>query len=113
MAFEHCRFLEFAADAELGDIGFVLFRQVDRILEDHLARVRSGLAGDDVHHRRFAGPVRADDGTKLARLDHQRQRIDRLEPVEGDGNVFEIKQAFASGFGNRVHRFTPLPEPVA
>ncbi|MNL55844.1 hypothetical protein D3C87_1792870 [compost metagenome] len=113
MAFEHRRLLKLAADAELGDIGFVLFRQVDRILEDHLTRIRSGLAGDDIHHRRFARAVWADDGAKLARLNHQRQRVDRLEPVEGDGNVFEIEQAFASGFGNRVHRLTPLPEPVA
>ncbi len=112
VAFEHGRLLEFAADAELGDIGLVLLGEVDRVLEDHPAGVGTRLARDDVHHRRLAGTVRANDRAKLSRFDHERQRIDRLEPVEGDGDVFQIEQAFRACFGNRVHRLTPLPEPV-
>ncbi len=35
--------------------------QVDAAVEEDRARVGPGLAGDDVHHRRLAGAVRADD----------------------------------------------------
>ena len=36
----------------------------------------------DVHHRGLAGAVRADDGAHLARLDDERQVVQRLEAVE-------------------------------
>ena len=42
--------------------------------------VRPGLAGDDVHHRRLAGAVRADDGAHLAGLERQRQVVEAWKP---------------------------------
>ena len=38
-------------------------------VEQHVAVVGPGLAGDDVHHRGLAGAVRADDGAHLAGRD--------------------------------------------
>jgi hypothetical protein len=37
MALEHGRLLELAADAELGDVGFVPFGEIDRVLEQDRA----------------------------------------------------------------------------
>ena len=69
---EHRRLLELAADAELGDLGFVqLGEVVGALLEKHIAGVGPGLAGDHVHHGGLAGAVRADDGAHLARLDRR------------------------------------------
>ena len=56
-----------------------------------LAGVGPGLAGDDVHHRRLAGAVRADDAAHLAGADRERQRVQRLEAVEADGDVVEVE----------------------
>ncbi|MEL6197841.1 MAG: urea ABC transporter ATP-binding protein UrtD [Pseudomonadota bacterium] len=39
-----------------------------------MAGVGPGLAGDDVHHRRLAGAVGADDGAHLAGSEHERER---------------------------------------
>ncbi|MNL20719.1 hypothetical protein D3C87_1419770 [compost metagenome] len=112
MAFKHRWLLEFTPDAQLGNIRLVLFREVDAVFEQHRAGIRPGLAGDDIHHRRFAGAIRTDDGPQLARLHHEGQGIERPEPVEGNGNTVEIKQAFGSVFGNRVH-ISLTPPPVA
>ena len=51
-----------------------------------------GLACDHVHHRGLAGAVRPDDGPKLARVDHQRELIERAEAIEADGDAIEIEQ---------------------
>jgi len=93
MTLEHGRLLELAADAELGDLGLVLLGQIHLAVEEHLAAIGPGLAGDDVHHRRLAGAVRADNGAKLARFDDEGQRIQRLEAVEGDGDAIKIEDA--------------------
>ena len=92
VALEDRRLLEFSADAELGDLRLVVPGQVDAALEIDVAGVRPRLAGDDVHHRRLAGAVRADDGAHLARLDDERQAVQRLEAVEGDGDAVEIEE---------------------
>ena len=89
---EHRRLLELAADAGV------------RRSRPRSARVRSivwpknavpvvgpGLAGDDVHHRRLAGAVRADDAAQLAGVDRQREPVQRLEAVEADGDVVEVE----------------------
>ena len=55
------------------------------------AGVGPGLAGDDVHHRRLAGAVGADDAAQLAGVDRQRQRVQRLEAVEADADVFQVQ----------------------
>ena len=53
-------------------------------VEQHVAGVGPGLAGDDVHHRGLAGAVGADDGAHLAGLDRERQIVERAEAVERD-----------------------------
>ncbi len=108
MTLENGRLLELAADAELGNIGLVPLGEIDLAVEEHFALVGPRLAGDDVHHRRFAGAVRADDGAKFPGLDDDRQRIQRLETVEGDGDVVEIEHAV--GLDVRDHGLTPPPE---
>ena len=52
---EYSGFLEFSADAEVGDRRLVELGEVHRAVEHHLAVVGPGLAGDDVHHGRLAG----------------------------------------------------------
>ena len=53
--------------------------------------VRTRLPGDDVHHRRLAGAVRADDAAQLAGIDVERQPVERLEAVEADGQLLEVE----------------------
>ena len=90
---EHGRLLEFAADAKLGDFGFVeLGEIVCAFLEEHVAGIGPRLAGDHVHHGGLAGAVGADDGAHLARLDDEGQFVERLEAVEGHGNAVEVEQ---------------------
>ena len=90
---EDRRLLEFSADAEPGDLRLVVAGEVDVALEIDIALVGPRLAGDDVHHRRLAGAVRADDRAHLARVDDEREPVQRLEAVEGDGDVVEIEEA--------------------
>src|SRR5205807_3325887 len=66
MAVEDRGFLELAPDPELGDLGLVEAGEVEGPAEIHFAAVRSGLAGDDVHHRGLAGAVRAGARPPLA-----------------------------------------------
>ena len=112
MAVEHGRLLEFAADAEVGDFGLVEPGQIVQAVEHGFAGVGAGLAGDDVHHRGLAGAVRADDGAHLARLDGERQIVERAEAVERDGDAVEIEECrgercsiadpYSAGSGSRT-----------
>jgi len=79
---EHGRLLEFAADAEFGDLRLVELGKIMRAVEQNVAFVGPRLAGDDVHHRGLAGAIRADDGAHLARLDRDREIVDGAEAVE-------------------------------
>ena len=97
MVFEHRRLLEFAADSERRDLGFVELGQIVAAVEHHLAFVGAGLAGDDVHHRRLAGAVGADDRAHLARQKHQRQAAQRLVAVERDADPVEVEQRLGEG----------------
>src|SRR5581483_10240433 len=91
---EDGRLLELAADAELGNGRLVLGGEVDTALvEQHVADVRPGLAGDDVHHGGLAGAVGADDGAHLAGSQLERQIVEGAEAVEADGDAIEIEQA--------------------
>ena len=72
--------------------GLVELGQVGAAVEQHVALVRPGLAGDDVHHGGLAGAVRADDRAHLAGLDRERQLVERLEAVERDADAVEIEQ---------------------
>src|SRR5271165_2441370 len=98
MRLEHRRLLEFAADAQRGDRRLVELREVGASLVNNPTGVRTGFAGDDIHHRRLAGPVRPDDRAHLAVFQHQRQCVQRTEPVEADGHAVEVKQGV--GFGH-------------
>ena len=60
------------------------------------SRIRARLARDDVHHGGLAGAVRADDAEQLARIDVQREIVERLEAVEADGQVLEIEPLVAN-----------------
>ena len=86
---------------------FVLGSEIDGApVEQHVAGVRLGLAGDDVHHGGLAGAVRADDGAHLAGCQLERQIVDGAEAVEGDADAVEIEQAlrdFGVGGDGGVH----------
>src|SRR5579871_1478589 len=62
---EHRRLLELASDAESRNLRLVKPRQVELAIEHRIALVGARLAGYDVHHCGFSGPVRADDGAHL------------------------------------------------
>jgi hypothetical protein len=89
--FEHRGLLEFAPDAGVRDLRFGEAQEVDVLPEEGAARIGARFAGDDVHHGSFAGAVRADDAAQLAGFDGERKRVERLEAVEADADVFEIE----------------------
>ena len=84
--------LELAADAEFGDGGLVEPGEVMRAGKDGGALHRARLAGDHVHHRGLAGPVRSDDRPHLDLVDRQREGVQGSEPVERDGDGVEIEK---------------------
>ncbi len=92
MLLEDGRLLELAADADVGDLRFGQARQVDGLAEEGLAGIGPRLAGDDVHHRRLAGAVGADDAAQFAGVDFEGEVVQRLEAVEADGDVFEVER---------------------
>ncbi len=100
MHLEHGRLLKFPADAEQSDFGFVELSQVAFAFEQGVAFVWPRLAGDDIHHRGLAGAIRPDDRAHLARLNGEREIVQRPEPVEGDRDAVEIKQG---GCGSHFH----------
>ena len=90
---KHRRFLKLAADAQRGNLGFVVTQQVYRAAKKYTARIGTGLAGDDVHHRRLAGAIGADDAAQFARGDVERQVVDGLEAVKTHVHVFKVEDA--------------------
>jgi hypothetical protein len=94
---EHGRLLEFAADAEVGDLRLVEARQVVGAVEEDGAGIGARLAGDNVHHGRLAGAVGTDDRADLAAPDEKGQRVQRLEAVEADGYAIEIEERIGGG----------------
>src|SRR4029078_4600987 len=66
------RLLKLAADAKLGNLGFVEFGQiVPPLREVDVAGVGPRLAGDHIHHRCFASTIRPDDRAHFTRLDDE------------------------------------------
>jgi ABC-type uncharacterized transport system ATPase subunit len=63
--------LELATDARMGDLRLGKARQVDGLAEECTSLVGARLARDDIHHRRLAGTVRADDTAQFASVDGQ------------------------------------------
>jgi hypothetical protein len=95
---ENSRLLKFAADAELGDLGFVELGEIVQAVEHDIAGVGPGLAGNYVHHRGLAGAVRADDGAHLAGFDGEGQIVERLESIERHVDAVEIQERFGECF---------------
>jgi len=58
------------------------------VLELDAAGRGAGLAADQVQQRGLARAVGADDDAQLVPVDVQVQRVDGLEAVEGDRQVF-------------------------
>ena len=85
----HGRRLKLAADAEPVDLWLVHQRKIGIQPELHLAGVRLGATGDDVHHGAFAGAIRANDGAQLALIHVEIQVRDGLESVKRLVNPFE------------------------
>ena len=116
MILEHRGFLELAADAEVGDPRLVQLGQIDPAVEVDLARVGLGLAGDDVHHCRLAGAVRADDRPQLAGFDVEAEVVERLEAVEADRDAVEVEDGVVplrAGMGVRHSAGSPAPDGQA
>src|SRR5262249_44543409 len=90
---EYGRLLELAADADAGDFGFREAREIDRLTEEGAARVGTRLSGDDVHHGGLARAIGSDHAAKLARVDDQREIVERLEAVEAHADAVEIQDA--------------------
>src|ERR1700724_1870643 len=97
--------LKLAPDPEIGDLSLVEATQIRRSTKENLARIRSGLPGDDVHHGRLPCPVRTNDRAQLPLLDHQREVVQGLEAVEADRHTVEVQQRV----GRRRRRFHACP----
>ena len=78
-------------------------------VETDVAFIGPRLAGDDIHHGGLAGPVGADDGAHLARLENEREIVDGAETVERDADTVEIEH----GFGEGRTWSSPTPPVVA
>src|SRR5262249_53924741 len=90
---EHGWLLELATDTKLGDLRLVETRQImPSNVKSDVAHIRSGLAGDYIHHGGLAGAVGADDGPHLADFHYEREIVERFEPIKGNGDAIEIKQ---------------------
>src|SRR5262249_933032 len=86
-------------------ISGILTRQFKRFDEAPEARrpgIRTGFAGDHVHHCGFAGAIGTNDAAQLARLHGQSKFVKRLEAVEADRHVVEIEHLVSNG-----HLFLP------
>src|SRR5262249_38900780 len=80
--------------------------------EPGAAFVGPRLAGDDVHHRGLARAVRADDAAQLARLDVERQRVQRLEAVEADGELLEVEDVLGDLHAAPASRRAAIRRPA-
>ena len=114
MALEHGRFLELPADPQQRDLGLVVAGEVDALAEQDRALVGPGLAGDDIHHRRLAGTVGADDRPHLAPVDVEREIVQRPVAVERHRDAVEIEHrarraAVMDGRGDDAHGLAPWP----
>src|SRR5262245_5815132 len=90
------RLSKFSTDAGLGDIGFGELEQVQVPPKPRCSRIRTGLAGDDVHHRCLTGAIRPDDAAQLSGLDVKREIVERLKAVEADCQLLQIKNLVAN-----------------
>ena len=82
-------------------------------LAEDAAGVRPGLAGDDVHQRRLARAVGADEAAELALLDQRGSAVERLEAVEADGRPTLRSERRVSGRRCRRSRSRPSSPPQA
>ena len=94
MAFKHGRFLEFAANAKIGDIGFVHLGQVNFAFKQNIPGIRPSFTSDDIHHRGFTRPVRTNNGAQLARLDIEGQIVQRPETIKSHRHPVDIQDGF-------------------
>ncbi len=71
------------------------------------ARIRRKDAGDQIEQRRLAGAVRADDGEDRARLDIERNIVDRDKTAEALGHALELR----AGSSRRAPQAQQAREP--
>ena len=102
VALENGRLLELAADTRIGDLRLGKAREIDGLAEKRGAGIGPRLAGHDVHHRCLACPVGADHAAQLARIDRQRQVVQRLETVEAHRNSVEVEDPAMRGVDARA-----------
>jgi hypothetical protein len=99
---EHRGALELASDPGRRDLGLGEAQEIDVVAKIGHTALRPGLAGDDVHERGLARPVRADQATQLAVVHVQREPVQGLEAVEGDGQVLNVEDGPRPGVEHRA-----------
>ena len=77
-------------------------------VEEDAAGARRHAAGDDLHQRRFAGAVVAEQRDDLAAIDVEADAAQRLDRPEMLGDLFEAKEGYTGG-----HRGGSLSVPRA
>ena len=88
------------SDGDAGGLRLLRAREADRLaVEAELARGRAEAAAEDVHQRRLAGAVLADDRVHRAGAELERDPAQRVHGAERLGDV--------QGLEDRLHRCTP------
>ncbi len=100
---EHGGLLEFAADAQGGNVRLVHAQQVVAAAEPHRAGVGPGFTSDDVHHGGFTRPVRTDDAAQFAVVDGEVEVVDGLEAIEAHAHVFHVQDRAVAHVNRRGH----------
>ena len=92
---EHGGGLEFAPDAQHGDLVFLQLAEIGSLAEDDAPGVRFGPAADDVEQGRLAGAVGTDQRPQLAVVHVKIHLFQSLEAVERDGDILDVHDGAA------------------
>ena len=91
MIFKHRGLLKLAADTQAGDLVLGQGGQVDVLAEKNRAGVGPGFTSNDIHHGGFTGAIGTDYAAQFARIDGQRQIVERAKAVETNRNAVDIE----------------------